>query len=243
MTTPWFDRFFRHEYLAFDDHPHTDLEIDFLQNVLQLSEEDLVLDLGCGYGRHSIPLNKAGIDIIGLDRSPTMLHTARARASEEDLAISFIQADMRDLPFAQSFDAVISMFSSLGYFEDENENFRVIQNISDALVPEGLFLLETANRDFVVAHNPPVQIYRPDKMLLIEERTFDPITSRSLVDVTIVQNGRETHLHHAIRLYAFTELDMLLASVGLAVQSVWGNFRGGEFGVDSPQMIILAQKV
>ena len=80
-------------------------------------------------------------------------------------------------------------------------------------------------------------------MLLIEERQFNALTSRSLVDVTVMQNGEETKLHHSIRLYTFTELQMLLAAADLAPVSVWGDFHGGDYTCDSPQMIILAEKL
>ena len=33
----WYDRFFSHEYLRFDEHPHTHLEIDFLIQTLALT--------------------------------------------------------------------------------------------------------------------------------------------------------------------------------------------------------------
>jgi hypothetical protein len=80
-------------------------------------------------------------------------------------------------------------------------------------------------------------------MTLIEERSFDPISSRSHVDVTVFQDGRETHLHHSIRIYAFTELEMLLESVGLQTVSVWGDYLGGDYTVDSKHTILLAERL
>ncbi|MDP6041580.1 MAG: class I SAM-dependent methyltransferase [Candidatus Latescibacteria bacterium] len=241
-SSPWFDRFFSHEYLSFDDHPHTALEVDFIHTVLSLNKNARLLDLGCGYGRHAIPLAQKNLKVVGLDRSPVLLGEAQSRAQQANPSPAFIRADVRTIPFTETFDAVISMFSSLGYFEDENENFLVLQNIANTLKPGGKLLIETANRDFVVRHNPPVQIYRPEDMTLIEEREFDALTSRSLVDVTIVQNGEETHLHHSIRLYTATELDMLLASVGLITTAVWGDFHGDDLTIDSPHLILLAEK-
>lgn len=240
---PWYDRFFSHEYLAFDDHPHTALEVDFLHNVLSLPPNARLLDLGCGYGRHAIPLAQKNLTVVGLDRSPVLIAKAQSLAQQQHEAPVFLRADVRAIPFFETFDAVISMFSSLGYFEDENENFLVLQNIADTLSPGGKLLIETANRDFIIRHNLPVQVYHPEGVLLIEEREFDALTSRSLVDVTIVQNGEETHLHHSIRLYTPTELDMLLASVGLATIAVWGDFHGDDLTIDSPHLILLAEKM
>ena len=233
----WYDRFFRHEYLTFDEHPETALELDFIQQALILKPETRVLDLCCGYGRHTIPLSEHS-HVIGLDRSPVMLDQALASGGTR-----LIRGDMRHLPFpAERFEVILSLFSSFGYFDDENENYRVLQSISESLMPGGRFLVETVNREFVVRHSVPQQVYRPGDMTLIEERSFDPISSRTHVDVTVFEDGRETRLHHSIRIYAFTEFEMLLESVGLQTVNVWGDFRGSDYTCDSTQMIILAER-
>ena len=233
---PWYDRFFRQEYLVFDEHPETALEVDFISQVLPLAPETHVLDLCCGYGRHTHPLSDHAC-VIGLDRSPVMLNAAGSGPGR------FIRGDMQALPFPdQSFDASLSLFSSFGYFEGEDDNYRVLREIARTLAPGGRFLIETVNREFMVRHSAPQQVYRPEGMTLIEERSFDPISSRSHVDVTVFQEGRETQLHHSIRVYAFTELEMLLESVGLQAVNVWGDFRGGDYTVDSRHTIVLAQR-
>jgi SAM-dependent methyltransferase len=239
----WYDRFFQLEYLQFDDHPDTDLEVEFILQQFAAEKNEKFLDVGCGYGRHLLPIAQRGYDITGLDRSEIMLNRAKASASPESKAIGLVRADMRDLPFLDVFDYCMSLFSSFGYFESEDENFSVLQSISNALLPGGKFLIETANRDFVVRHLVATQIYRPNGMLLIEERQFNALSSRSRVDVTVIQNGEQTRLHHSIRLYTFTELQMLLAAADLAPVSVWGDFQGGEYTCDSPQMIILAERL
>jgi SAM-dependent methyltransferase len=149
---------------------------------------------------------------------------------------------MRRLPFGKGFDAVISMFTSLGYFEEESENFAVLKGISSVLRPGGRLLVETVNRDAIVRHFRPTQVYRPPGMTVVEERQFDPITGRSRVDVTVVRKGKETRLHHSIRVYAFTELEMLLMATGLVVEGVWGDFAGGDFTWNAASMIVLARK-
>ena len=236
---PWYDRFFSHEYLAFDKHPESHLEIEFIEQALHLTSDTLVLDLCCGYGRHTHPL-ASKCRIFSLARSQIML----AKAAETMSSARLVRADIRAIPFFSScFDAIISMFSSLGYFDSEDENYRVLKGIADSLRPGGRVLLETVNREFVVRHSSPQQVYRTGNMTLIEERTFDPLSSRTHVDVTVFEEGRQTHLHHSIRIYAFTELEILLESVGLRTVNVWGDFRGGDYTVDSAHMIVLSERV
>ncbi len=236
---PWYDRFFRHEYLVFDDHPETALEVEFIQQALSLTSKTRVLDLCCGYGRHTHRLAET-CTIVGLDRSQVMLDRGKSQNSS---SAYFLRGDMRHLPFpAEQFSVVLSLFSSFGYLEGEDENYRVLQGISETLAPGGHFLIETVNREFVVRHSVPQQVYRLENMTLIEERSFDPISSRSQVEVTVFEDGRETHLHHTIRIYAFTELEMLLESVGLHTINVWGDFKGTDYTCDSLHTIVLARK-
>jgi SAM-dependent methyltransferase len=240
---PWYDRFFGSEYLTFDEHPDTPLQVDFIRKTLGLAKGSTLLDLACGYGRHSTPLSSKDCRVVGLDRSPVMLAAARRAVYRgRKHRPTWIRGDMRNLPLLEGMDAVISMFSSLGYFEAEDENFSVIREVAEVLVPGGRFLVETVNRDFVVRHLTPVQVYRPDNLLLIEERSFDPVSSRSRVDVTVIDKGRETRLYHSVRLYTFTEMEMLLSASGLEVAAVWGDFHGGDYTCDSPRMIVLAEK-
>lgn len=105
-----------------------------------------------------------------------------------------------------------------------------------------MVLIETVNRDAIVRHFRPTQVYRPAGMTVIEERQFDLVSGRSRVDVTVIRDGRETHLHHSIRVYAFTELEMLLMACGLTVEGVWGDFEGGAFSWNSASMIVLGRK-
>ena len=238
----WYRRFFDREYLEFDDHAETDTEVAFILEVLDLEPEDRILDVGCGYGRHLIPLSLGDRAAVGLDLSPVMLNAARHAAARAGISVPLVRADMACIPFLEAYDAALSLFSSFGYFDAEDENFLVLKNAADALVQGGQFLIETANRDFLIRHLTPAQVYRPGGMVVLEERQFDSQTSRSRVDVTIYKDGDETNLFHSIRLYTFTELQMLLGAVGLETQAVWGDFRGGDYTSDSPHMIVLAQK-
>ncbi|OGG56622.1 MAG: hypothetical protein A3F84_08335 [Candidatus Handelsmanbacteria bacterium RIFCSPLOWO2_12_FULL_64_10] len=186
------------------------------------------------------------------DRSTALSRESKAQGQTRDPRpvtrdstggrLRLIRGDIRHLPFVECFDAAVSLFTSIGYFDDEAENFRVLKGIAGALKPGGRVLIETVNRDAIVRHFRPVQVYRPAGMTVIEERQFDLVSGRSRVDVTVIRDGRETRLHHSIRVYAFTELEMLLMSNGLEVEGVWGDFRGGEFSWNAASLIVLAQK-
>jgi SAM-dependent methyltransferase len=79
-----------------------------------------LLDVPCGFGRHSVPLARAGFRAVGVDRSEALLAEAGRRAGGERWP-KLVRADYRTLPFAdESFDAAVNLFTSLGYLATSN---------------------------------------------------------------------------------------------------------------------------
>ena len=238
----WFQDFFGEEYLRFDRHEETPQEVDFIERILDLPCGSPLLDLCCGCGRHAIELARRGYRVTGYDLSPVMLAHAQKNAKQAGMEVTWIEGDMRALEFEGEFDGIINMFTSFGYFEEEDTNFRVLQAVGAALKPEGRFLIETVNRDFIVRHFLSRVWFRAGEMTVLEQRTFDPISSRSLVDVTVIEDGREKCFQHSVRVYSYTEMEMLLAASGLRTEEVFGNFDGSAYTWDEPRMIVLAEK-
>ena len=131
-----------------------------------------LLDVPCGYGRHSIALARAGYRVVGVDRSRTLLAEARRRAGED--APELVEADYRELPFPdERFDAAVNLFSSLGYLGDD-EDVKALAEIGRVLRPGGRLVIETMHRDRLV------RTFREQDWrllgagrLLLEQRTFD----------------------------------------------------------------------
>lgn len=238
----WYRTFFSEDYLRFDQQETTAEEGAFVAERAKLSPGAKVLDLCCGYGRHAVELASRGCRVTGLDLSAMMLEQARRDAASRKVEVRWVRGDMRTLPFGTAFDTVISMFTSFGYFEGEDGNFRVLEDVARALVPGGRFLIETVNRDFFVRHFEQSSWLRPEGLVVLEDRSFDPITGRSRVDVTVIEGDRERRYFHSVRLYTFTELQMLMHAAGLTVTHVWGDFDGGDYDWDASRMIVLAEK-
>ena len=136
-----------------------------------------VLDVPCGFGRHAVPLARAGYRVVGVDRSAVLLGEARRRAAGARWP-KFAQADYRDLPMADgSFDLALNLFSSLGYLGDA-EDTRALAEMRRVLRPDGRLVIETMHRDALVRHFHE-QDWRlvGEGRLLLEQRTFDPASA------------------------------------------------------------------
>src|SRR4051794_9870602 len=100
-----------------------------------------LLDVPCGFGRHAVPLARAGYRVVGVDRSETLLDEARRRGGGERWP-KLTRADYRELPFADSgFDAAVNLFTSLGYLGDEADT-RVLAEIRRVLRPGARLVVE-----------------------------------------------------------------------------------------------------
>ncbi|MFD1511945.1 class I SAM-dependent methyltransferase [Halomarina rubra] len=137
----WFDRFAH----PIDDE-RTAREAAFVDSVVPA--ECRLLDCCCGTGRHAHALAERCHTVVGFDRSPVALTTARAGASDA----RFVRGDVRALPFPErSFDAAVCLWQSFGYF-DAPTNRAVLAALARRLRPAGRLVLDVYHREFFEAH-------------------------------------------------------------------------------------------
>ena len=112
------------------------------------------IDLACGEGRNALWLATLGWDVTGVDFNETELGRAREAAARAGVKLTLLGQDMRDMEFAAEFDLAVNLFSSIGYFTDDEDRL-LLDRFWRALVPGGTFVLDTRNRDQVVRSLPP----------------------------------------------------------------------------------------
>ena len=156
--------------------------IEFIATALGLADGARILDLCCGPGRHAVELALRGYQIVGLDINPRYIALARQLAEQEGAQATFLTGDMRAIPFEGHFDAIINVGTSFGFFDSEAENARAIQSAARALKSQGVFLLETGNRDYYLKHFQARDWRRlEDGRVTIIQRDFDLEHSRIVV--------------------------------------------------------------
>ncbi len=245
--TPWYKTFFGDDYLRIYDFltpERTEHEVEGIINLLALPPGSSILDLCCGHGRHALALAKRGYQVTGQDLSEVFLHHARAEAEAQGVKIRWMQSDMRNIPFENEFDAVINIFTAFGYLENEEEDQKVLQQVYKALKSDGLFLLETMQRESLIRNFAPNEIARhADGLIVLEERNFDLLTSRCNVQVTMLHpDGQRTGYNHAVRIYTLTELVRMLAAAGLQVQAYYGGLDGSKLSLTSRRLVVVSLK-
>ncbi|MGZ5314127.1 MAG: class I SAM-dependent methyltransferase [Solirubrobacterales bacterium] len=202
-----------------------------------------VLDVPCGFGRHAVPLARAGYRVVGVDRSEALLEEARRRAGDERPRPELVAADYRELPQKnESFDAAVNLFTSLGYLGAE-EDVRVLAEIRRVLRPGGRLVIETTHRDLLVRDDRD-QVWQGlgAGRLLLEQHAFDAASGVVQTTQTIIEGsgGRESRTY-SVRVYAATELVAMLGRAGFAQVRCLGGFDGAPF-TPATRLVIVAQR-
>ena len=198
-----------------------------------------VLDAPCGFGRHSIPLARAGYRVTGADRAAPLIEEARRRSLGERWP-KWVIADYRELPLPdESFDLVLNLFSSLGYLGDEQDT-RALAEYRRLLRPGGRLLIETMHRDALISNwsEQDWQLLGEGKLLL-ERRTFDPAGGIAQMTQTLVpSSGARESRTMSLRVYTATELCAMLDRAGFSETRCYGDFEGAPFSTTSRLVIV-----
>jgi len=197
---------------------NTPAEVENVISLLDIKPGIHILDLGCGVGRHSLELARRGFKVTGVDRTKLYLEQASEKAAQEGLNIEFIQEDMRTFCQPDTFDAVINLFTSFGYFEDSEDDRKVAMNVYQSLKPGGVFLLETHGKE------------SPNNWSWMENRWI------------IIKDNKRTEFKVTHRLYAATELASLLTGCGFKHVDTYGNLSRSPYDHTARRMVTAAYK-
>jgi len=167
-----------------------------------------ILDAPCGYGRISNSLASLGYKVTGIDISDYFINLAKKQAKQQGLNVYYIVGDILNKKIPGKFDAVLNIFTSLGYLENDKKNELFIKRLCQYTKRGGRLIIEIIN---------PVALtkdYKEKEFVLLKggtklyfNRYFDFRTSTSVTKIREVKRGSKTkNLVHIIRLYYTHEL-------------------------------------
>lgn len=238
----WFDSPLYEKLYANRDEKEAERLVQFLEDTLPLEKCSRILDLGCGRGRHSINLNRKGYEVTGIDLSERAIATAREKAESMGLEhIRFEVRDMRD-PLPETFDAVVNLFTTFGYFKSDEENASVLESVRQMLKPEGIFVLDYLNAEKVKKQYEPanrgefhgisyeIQRYLSNNSIIKEiEFSGDKI------------DGKKQYAER-VKLYGLDWFEREMGKRNMEIREVYGDYRGNDFdSEESPRLLMISQ--
>lgn len=244
----WYERMFEELGEDFDlvfarQMQRTGAQVEFAVRALRLSPGAHLLDVACGVGRHALDLARRGYRVTGLDISPTLLRIAQDRAQKAGIEVEWVAADMRAIPYRDTFDAALNLFSSWGYFESDAEDERVLRSVAAALKPGGRFLLELSHQPWIARHFEPHGWHEAGGVVILEQRSLDLMAGRLASEITVVYpDGRRRTWPYDLRLYTAPEVTRMLDAAGFAVTAAYGGYDGAHLSLDSGRLIVVAER-
>ncbi len=202
----WWRKFFNDDYLKLYKHDEgqTSKEADSVIRMLQIEKGKKILDLACGFGRHSVVLAQKGLVVTGYDLSESFLKRAKDVADTMKVNIDLIQGDMRQIPFESEYDAVINMFTAFGFFEHEEEDLQVLKGVHKALKPGGQFLMDVLNREYRNPNSGASSLDKGKPCLSTGRQVFRflPLSTRAYqpIDIADRRDERSQLFHQALHL-------------------------------------------
>ena len=217
-------------------------EIEQILDLADIPSGRAVLDLCCGIGRHSLELVRRGFRVTGVDRTKQYLDLAAAQAGRETLSLELIQEDMRSFRREESYDAVLNLFTSFGYFEDPRDDQRVVDNVYASLRSGGVLVMQLMSKEVLARIFRPRDWYEQDGLLVLEERKVRRNWSWIESRWTLISGKRRVDLDLSHRLYAASELMLLLRDRGFGKVKAYGDLDGSLYDEKATRLVVVACK-
>jgi SAM-dependent methyltransferase len=210
--------------------------------LLQIAPGARVLDLGCGIGRHSLELARRGFEVTGIDRTKSYLNQAREQAEKEKLDAEFVQSDIRAFRRPGAFDAVISLYTSFGYFEDINDDRKVMRNIGDSLKPGGVFIIDTHGKETLAKIFQKRMWYEFENMIVLQEMTVSQNWSWMQSRWIMLRGSERIENTVSHRIYAGSELAALFTDNGFSRADIYGDLEGHPYDETARRLVVVGHK-
>jgi SAM-dependent methyltransferase len=206
-------------------------------------KDGVVLDLCCGPGRHSLALAKRGIRVTAVDRSEFLMSKAKAEAAKLNLEIEFVSNDMRQFVRNGAFSLVLNLFTSFGYFDDKEDDLRVLQNVHESLSSGGAILIDMMGKEPLARkYQPTISTKGADGRLLIERHEISEDWTRVRNEWILVEGEMAKTFRFQVRLYSGQEIKDLLRMAGFEEVTVYGDLDGGEYGINAQRLIGIGRR-
>ncbi len=239
----WYEKWFSNKYYI-EIYRHRDEKeardiINLFQRNVHLPSEAKVLDVCCGAGRHSIELARRGYAVTGFDLSEYLVSQAKeslSAAEEKGLKVEFLISDMKEFSFDKQFDVAINIFTSFGYFESDEENFKVFSNVEKSLKSGGYFVFDFINADNL-----------KKTLVASSEDEFD---GEKVIQKRYIENGfvykdifiGSEKYTERLKLYSKVELEKALMDAGLEPVELFGDYYGNSFMKEESKRVIFICK-
>lgn len=236
-TSKWYASWFNTPYyhLLYKNRDDSEAEkfMDTLTQHLSIQPTETILDLACGKGRHSKHLNDLGYEVTGVDLSENSIASAKAYENER------LHFDVHDMtkPYSKQFNFVFNLFTSFGYFENNQDNLNTINAIKANLQPNGIGVIDFFNTPQVIAN------------LVIEEvKVVEHITFHIkryvengfvIKQINFEDEGQSFSFEEKVKALTLEDFEAYFEQAGLTLLEIFGDYNLSKYHKENSSRLIL----
>lgn len=239
-TTSWYASWFDTPYyhILYKDRNDTEAHafMDTLTNYLNIPENGTILDLACGRGRHARFLNKIGYDVTGVDLSENSIAFAK---QFENHRLKFDVHDMSK-PYNKQFDAVFNLFTSFGYFDNDEDNLNTIKAIKANLKTFGFGVIDFMNTDFIIDNLVPEEVKIVDDITFNLKRYVED--GHIIKDINFIADDRLYNYQERVRALTLEDFEDFFKKADVHLLDIFGDYKLRKFSKKSSERLIMIFK-
>ena len=232
----WFDTPYYHILYKERNYREAQVFMDNLTHYLNLPEKATVLDLACGKGRHSIYLNQLGFTVLGADLSENSIAEANKNANE---TLHFKVHDMRE-PFEEKFDAIFNLFTSFGYFENDDDNLTTLKAIKESLSDYGFAVIDFMNVVQVIETLVPEEIKTMEGIDFHIKRYLKD--NHIYKEIDFEDQGQKFHFTEKVKALTLKDFEDLMEEAGIYLLDIFGDYKLKKFHKTESERLIMIFK-
>ena len=221
----------------------SEVEASFIEETGRLQSNDRILDLMCGYGRHTLPLARKGYAVTAIDNLGDYIDEVKTAVLAEGLPVEAIMASVLTADYPNQYKAVICMGNSLAFFNRE-DTIHLLRKIAAHLLPDGVLIInswmiaEIAIRHFKERDWVNIAGY---KYLMQYQFHFHPHRIESEHTV-LAADGTVEVIHGVDYIFTLAELETMFQEAGLKTKAVYSNPKKKPFKLGDNTVYIIVEK-
>ena len=238
----YFDGHYKHIWRSMIPDELTVKEVDFMLSYFNLQPGSKVVDLMCGYGRHTLSLAGKGIEVTAVDNLPYYINEIRAKS--KDLPVKAVEKEVLDFTTDEEFDLAICMGNSLNFF-NAADTTQIFKNVFSYLKKGGSLLINS-----VALAEITYKTYRKEKIwseydgirhLADYEIQFHP-TTLEIKSIMIGPDVKKKKKKAVDYIFSINEMEKMMNEAGLILKEIYSIPGKKKFTVGEPRAYIVAEK-
>ncbi len=239
-SQPWFSDWFCSPYYSILYTERNEEEakyfLDNLLNYINLDEHSSILDVACGKGRHSIYLNSLGYQVLGIDFSKKSIEEAK---KYENQSLFFEEFDMRN-PYPKTFDLVLNLFTSFGYFDNDFEHKKALENLKNSINQYGLGVIDFMNTPYILAN----LVEQENKSMQGIDFNIKRYEKDGYIckEILFTHQEKDYFFTEKVRAFTLADFEKFFAELGMYILDVFGSYKLQKYYPNQSERMILIFK-